>query len=253
MSESFYNYVHRTLEKISDRIDDFMQNYTPINISIPGTAVFGIENGNVHEQGSVTVHSPSTFNGDVVAGNVQINDLTVVDHTTFNSNVVALDVQINNLTVIDTVTIGQSCEGGGNDHMTVNSITTFNSEVEISSNGGLNVAGNATFGTDGCNRVTVNGTAIANNLKVPLVNDNSLEFGCSKLITYIEKNTDTILWQEYPNSVIVVVKNTSNVGGISIAYGGDCENYRTLGMGQTDTYLKTVVNFYTLIHTTDID
>lgn len=217
MSEPFYNYVHTTLEKLSDQINNFIENYTPTNISVPGNATFGSDDSD-----QMTVNAETTFNGDVLANVMTINTLTIIDNTV----------------------VGQDDA----DTLTVNADTTFNAGVEF--NDSFNVIGNAVFGTDTTNTLIATGTITAPHFVVPLISENSFDFGNSKLITYVERNNDTDIFEDFPDSVIVIIKNIA-ITGKSIIYNSE-NSSNVQSAGTTSTYLKTSTEGFTLINTTNV-
>lgn len=203
MSEAFYNYVHTTLETLSNQVNDFIENYRPTNICIPGNATLGS-----NDCDQLTVNAESIFNGDVEA------------------NV----VRINNLTVIDCMTIGQD----DSDSLVVNSATSFRGCTRFENS--LHATENVTFGTDCTNTVTSRGKVTAPHFTIPYSSGNSLNFGCEKVIVYVERCEDTNIYTDYPNSVIVIIKNTSNVGRLITYNNSNSSNIQLAGT--IATYLK---------------
>lgn len=203
MSEAFYNYVHTTLQTLSDQINDFIENYRPTNISIPGNATFGSDDSD-----QMTVNAETVFHGDVEANVMRINDLTVIDN----------------------MTIGQD----DTDRLIVNSATSFKGCTRFED--AFNVIGNVTLGTDCTNTVNSTGKVTAPHFSIPYVSGNSLNFGCEKVIIYVERCEDTNIYTDYPNSVIVIIKNTSDVGRL-ITYN-DVNHANIQLAGTIATYLK---------------
>lgn len=204
MSEAFYNYVHVTFETLSDQINDFIENYNPTNINIPGNATLGSDDSD-----QLTVNAETIFHGDVEA------------------NV----MRINNLTVIDNMTIGQD----DTDLLTVNSATSFNGCTQF--NDSFHVNGNTHLGTDCTNTVCVTGTIVAPHLSIPFHSNNSIKVGCSNMVIYVERCEDTNIFADYQDSVIVMIKNVSDVGRL-ITYT-DCGSSYIQPPGTVSTYIKT--------------
>lgn len=324
MSDGFFNYVHTTFTALSEKLEYFMENYTPSNLTISGNTILGSESCGGNVSGNVTVYAPTTFHGNVEASHMTVDRLRVLDSTcigetrcdrlnvnsntifnndvtfghcsdvvfngsfnvvsnavfgnnvnntvdvngslhsqhlvvagntvlgthhcggnnygdngtltvyapaTFTGNVESRNMRINNLTVVDSTVIGQC----SSDDLTINSNTVFGQNGSVRFDGDFHVVSNSVFGTDNTNTVVATGSVQAKNLKVPLADTNSLMFGATPIITYVEKNANFDLHTELPDSVIVIIKNTS-ANGISITYSWG--NYDVVGSGETVTYLK---------------
>jgi hypothetical protein len=69
--------------------------------------------------------------------------------------------------------------------------------------------------------------------------------GSAPTIVYTEYNDDENIYTGYPNSVIVVVKNTSNVN-ISITINNSSGN-SIISANSTQTFLKTSTTAFTRV------
>lgn len=220
MSDLVYTYIHKALEVLDNKIDYIRDNYEPINATISGNLV---SNGNTtigsDDSDLLTVNAIATFNNDLNGNVINVNDLNIIDNTV----------------------IGQD----NTDMLTINSSTVFalNSSVEF--NGEFNVTGNAVFGTDYTNTVECSGNISAKHFDIPIVSGNSLKVGSDDVIVYIESSSNIDIYTDYPKSVIVVVKNTSN-GNISITYNSNTD-YDVQSPATTRTYLKTSSTSFVLI------
>ena len=212
MSNTFYDYVHSTFNVLEERIRTFIENYNPTNLTIPGY---------FHANGNTTLGSDSC------------NDLTVNARTTFNAEVEAGCVRMNNLTVVDDTTLGQC---GGSDRLTVHSSARFNKCAEFKES--FRVEGNAHFGEDCSNEVCCSGSVKAKHFEIPTDNSNSFKVGCTDMILYVENCGDINIFCEYNNSVIVVIKNRSDTCR-TITYDKDGCDTHTQHPCTTFTYLKT--------------
>lgn len=223
-SAGFYTYVHTTFKTLDDRIDYFVENYEPANLSLSG---------------NITANGTASLTGNVTLGSNDSDQITVNGEVTFNSDVEAANVTIENLSIIDNMTIGQD----NTDTLTINSNTAFQSAVVF--NDAFEVVGNSTFGTDTTNTVTVTGTLTAPHLTIPLTPNNSLKFGSTHLIKYVEVSTDTNIYDDYSSSVIIIIKNTAGISK-AIYYDAD-DHYNIQASGITTTYLKNSPTSFTRI------
>lgn len=212
MSHGFYRYVNSTFEKLSDQINDFIHNYRPCNLTIPGNTVLGS-----NDCDQLTVNAESQFNGDVEANIVRINNLTVFDNTV----------------------VGQD----DTDILTINSSTTFAGSAVF--NDVFHVVGNTMLGTDTTNTVTSTGSIVTQHLNIPLVPDNSLNLGCMPIVLYVERNVNTNLYEEFSDSIILKIKNTAITGKL-ITSGP--ESSEVIPAGTTYTYLKVNLNTFVRIN-----
>lgn len=220
MTDKVDKYLHTAIHKLNDRIEYFIEHYEPETLTIPGA---------------------TTLNGSVTLGSDDSDLIVVNGQTTFNGDVVANNVEIDTLNLIDDCIIGED----GTDTLTINSNTTFNGQAIF--DGYFKVNGDTIFGNTGADSMTSNGPITAPRLSVPTDSENSINIGSNQTIVYIERSSNINIYVDYPNSVIVVVKN-SNLGAttISVTYN-DEDSYHTLDQNTTYTYLKTSTDSFTRI------
>jgi hypothetical protein len=202
-------YVHKTLKILDDKIDDFIINYAPENLSIPGNTVLGS-----NDSDTLTINADTTVNGDLTAGNVTISHLTLINNSELGQD------------ADDTITVN----GLG----VFNQLATFNAPSYTTC---LNATQNVTMGTDTTNTVTVSGTITAPHFTMPATSGNSLKLGTVDVIAYVEYSTSSNIYTGFPNSALVTVKNISGTG-INITYNSSDSTYN-LGANLTVTFLKT--------------
>lgn len=222
-------YIHKALKVLDDKIDDFIENYTPENLYISGNAI---------------------ISGDIVLGSNNDDTLTINADTNFNGNVIMDNVTINDLTIINDTQLGQDAE----DIITVNGTCVFNQLATFDSAAYttcLNAVQNVTMGTDTTNTVTSTGTVTAPHFTVPTTSGNSFKVGLVDIIAYVEYSENANIFNDYPDSAIVTVKNISGLG-INITYNVFNHSYN-LGAGLAVTFLKTSTDGFVRITPNSVD
>jgi hypothetical protein len=236
MSERFPGHVGLTFatlyKRLDDRLIEFEENFSPNNMSIPGT---------------FAVTGNSTFSGSITLGNDDSDLLDINAQTTFHGEVNMDVANVNTLYVIDNLTVGDDDD----DTMTINSATTFNNSVTF--DGSFDVSGNATFGSDNYNTLIATGNIHSRNMIIGSVSsgtvslnpDDSIKMGSAPTIVYTEYAANGNIYTDYPSSVIVVVKNTSNVN-ISITIS-DEDDSSIISGNSTQTFLKVSTSGFTRV------
>lgn len=236
MSEHFPGHVGLTFatlyKRLDERLIEFEENFAPNNMSIPGT---------------FSVTGESTFTGSITLGDNDSDVLTINAQSTFNGDVAMNVANVNTLYVVDNATIGDD----DTDTLTINSTTTFNNSVTF--DGSFDVSGNATFGSDNYSTLIATGNIHSRNMIIGSVTsgtvsmnpNDSIKMGSAPTIVYTEYAANANIYTGYPNSVIVVVKNTSNVN-ISITINNS-SGTSIISANSTQTFLKTSTTAFTRI------
>lgn len=224
-ANSFYRHVNKTYDTLESRIQYFEENYEPTNLSVSGNLSAG---GNASLGGNVTIGSNTS---DIININGEV---------TFNGEVTGNIVQFNTLTVIDNTVIGDDNE----DTLEVNSNTSFNGNVTFHNH--FNVTGNAVFGSDTTNNITSNGNIVAPHFEIPTTSGNSFKTGSNETIVYVEYSDNANIFEEYPRSVIVTVKNVHDTP-IEI-FTDNSEGSNVQFPFSTAIYLKTSDYGYTTVY-----
>lgn len=148
-----------------------------------------------------------------------------------------------NLLVTESTTLGTS----DSDTLTVLGTSTFESPVTFVSH--VDMLENINFGTDSSNTVTATGTVTAPHFTIPAITENSLKLGTSDIIIYREcvDEPNLNIYTEYPNSVIVQVKNTHEDSTSVAIYYTSSTAYITLTANSTAVFLKTSTTAFTRI------
>lgn len=206
------NYYVDIYKALNEKINWFIENYSPTNLTVSGTTVLGT-------------------NTTIGASDSDI--LTVNAQATFTNGITSDDIITDSLTVKNNTTIGQD----DTDILTVNSNAIFESETVFNSQ--VTVTENIILGTDSTNTVTATGIVTAPHFTIPKTSDNSFRFGSSDLIVYHEYTSDNAnIYTEYPNSVVVQIKN-KNTNGYSMAIIYDSsDSYITLNYNDSVSFLK---------------
>uniref|UniRef100_A0A6C0E9Q8 Uncharacterized protein n=1 Tax=viral metagenome TaxID=1070528 RepID=A0A6C0E9Q8_9ZZZZ len=221
LNKNTYNFSNTAIKGLNDKIDNFIETYAPTNLSIPGNVTLG-----TNESNSLTLNSVATFKGDAFFNaSVSINDTCTID----------------TLTITNDVTVGQD----DTDTLTVNSTSTFENPVTMKNS--LTVDDNVVLGVDDTNTVTVAGTVIATKVQLPRVNGNAVNIANSDAFVYAEYSSAGNIYTDFPDAVLVYVKNTAVGTNYAITYNDEATTV-TVNAGTTRVFLRTSATAYTPLH-----